>query len=53
MYVHIFNFSDILPLPGLTPEKYKVSLYCFRDFEPSKVAKGSRELLAKAVRQVY
>ncbi|KAH8420619.1 hypothetical protein KR009_012178, partial [Drosophila setifemur] len=32
-----FDYADILPLPGLTPEKYKVSLYCFRDFEPSKM----------------
>ncbi|KAH8386560.1 hypothetical protein KR093_001205 [Drosophila rubida] len=32
-----FDYADILPLPGLTPDKYKVSLYCFRDFEPSKM----------------
>ncbi|XP_068141347.1 alpha-tocopherol transfer protein-like isoform X1 [Drosophila tropicalis] len=32
-----FDYADILPLPGLTPEKYKVSLYRFRDFEPSKM----------------
>ncbi|EDW06555.1 hypothetical protein AWZ03_012028 [Drosophila navojoa] len=32
-----FEYADILPLPGLTPDKYKVSLYCFRDFEPSKM----------------
>lgn len=32
-----FEYADILPLPGLTPEKYKVSLYCFRDFDPYKM----------------
>ncbi|XP_017850607.1 alpha-tocopherol transfer protein-like isoform X1 [Drosophila busckii] len=32
-----FDYADILPLPGLTPENYKVSLYCFRDFEASKM----------------
>ncbi|KMZ07831.1 alpha-tocopherol transfer protein-like isoform X2 [Drosophila simulans] len=32
-----FDYADILPLPGLTPDKCKVSLYCFRDFEASKM----------------
>ncbi|XP_065724003.2 alpha-tocopherol transfer protein-like isoform X1 [Drosophila suzukii] len=30
-------FSNILPLPGITPDKCKVSLYCFREFEATKM----------------
>ncbi|XP_022219034.1 alpha-tocopherol transfer protein-like isoform X1 [Drosophila obscura] len=32
-----FDYADILPLPGLTPDGYKVSLYCFREFEATKM----------------
>ncbi|XP_030379674.1 alpha-tocopherol transfer protein-like [Scaptodrosophila lebanonensis] len=32
-----FEYADILPLPGLTPDKCKVSLYRFRDTQPSKM----------------
>lgn len=45
--INVFHSRDILPLPGLTPEKYKVSLYCFRDFEPSKVTNSFKDWCSK------
>ncbi|XP_067634964.1 clavesin-2-like isoform X2 [Eurosta solidaginis] len=32
-----FDYADLVPLPGLTEEGYKVSCYRLRDFDPSKV----------------
>ncbi|XP_036339651.1 alpha-tocopherol transfer protein-like [Rhagoletis pomonella] len=32
-----FDYADLIPLPGLTPEGYKVSCYRLVDFDPAKV----------------